>query len=203
MQYLRQKLHYPRTRCLLETKLRELLVTCEEDEVAVTMGQIDELGWNITLAFEDVRYTLHYLNTGVPHVVIFVEDLQAIDVNRVGRYFRFHEHFSPKGTNVNFVSLGLNQLPFSAHIRTYERGVERETLACGTGVTAAAYCLQRLYGFHSPISLQVQSGEWLQVAFVEVGSTLDNVTLKGPATWIADGQIELNVAAESFSLTFE
>lgn len=202
MQFLRQKLSYPRTRCLLETKNRELLVTIDAQDIAVHMGHVQELGWNVPLEFEGVHYMLHHLDTGVPHVVIFVDTLNAIDVNKIGHYIRFHPRFAPQGTNVNFVEIALSDMQFSAHIRTYERGVERETLACGTGVTAAAYCLHKLHGFHSPISLRVRSEEWLQVLFEEENGKLDNVTLKGPAVWIRDGQIQLDVAKKRFTLDF-
>ena len=79
--------------------------------------------------------TIHSLNTGVPHAVLFVPDADQAMVAPLGREIRFHPHFAPKGTNVNFVQvLGPNHI----RVRTYERGVEGETLACGTGVTASA-----------------------------------------------------------------
>lgn len=200
MQYLREKLHYPRTRCLLETKLRELLVDIIGSDVAVHMGEVKELGWNIQLEFEDTSYTMHYLDTGVPHVVIVVEQVDNIDVQKVGAFFRYHERFAPKGTNVNFVEICKEK--DTSLIRTYERGVERETLACGTGVCAAAYVLHKLHGLSSPISLRVQSGEWLQVLFDLLHGQVDNFTLKGPATWIRDGKLSLNINLEHFTLNF-
>jgi len=202
MQYLRQKLSYPRTRCLLETKNRDLLVTMEANEIAVHMGEVQELGWNIPLEYHKNHFMLHHLDTGVPHVVIFVENLNALDVNKIGEHIRFHPRFAPAGTNVNFVEIALMGLQFSAHIRTYERGVERETQACGTGVTAAAYCLNKLHGFHSPISLCVRSNEWLQVLFEEQNGKLDNVTLKGPATWIRDGKVLLDAKNSRATVEF-
>lgn len=202
MQFLRQKLSYPRTRCLLQTKNRDLLVSIEASDVAVHMGDIRELGLNIQLEFQDSLYLLHYIDTGVPHVVIFVDTLNNIDVNKIGAHFRFHERFAPQGANVNFVQVGLGEPQHTAHVRTYERGVERETLACGTGVTAAAYFLHKFHNFRSPISLQVRSGEWLQVLFEEVNGKLDNVTLKGPATWIRDGHIQLDTVKSRAKVDF-
>ncbi len=187
MQFLRQKGHFPRTKLLLETKLRDLVVTTDDETVSVNMGLIHEYGWDIPLEYEGKSYLAHHLNTGVPHIVIFVDDLDSVDVNALGRAFRYHPNFMPQGTNVNFVEAFAN----SAHIRTYERGVEAETLACGTGVCAAARCLQKFKEFTSPISLRVHSGEWLQVALEE-----KNAVLKGPATWIADGKIELDLYAK-------
>ena len=78
---------------------------------------------------------VNYINTGVPHVVIFVEGLDKINVNEIGRAVRYHGEFSPKGANVNFVEIVDDN---NIRIRTYERGVEGETLACGTGSVAAA-----------------------------------------------------------------
>ncbi len=187
MQFLRQKGHFPRTKLLLETKLRDLVITTDDQTVSVNMGCIHEYGWDIPLEYEGKTYLAHHLNTGVPHIVIFVDNLENVDVADIGRSFRNHPKFMPQGTNVNFVEVHAN----SAHIRTYERGVEAETLACGTGVCAAARCLQKLKGFTSPLSLRVQSGEWLQVELEE-----KNAVLKGPATWIADGKIELDMHAQ-------
>lgn len=192
MQFLRQKGSYPRERLLLETKLRDLVVTCDATTISIHMGTVHEYGWNIPVEYNGKTYMAHHLNTGVPHVVIFTENLEAVDVEQMGRYLRYHEKFGPQGTNVNFVEPMLQQPEFSAHIRTYERGVERETLACGTGVTAAAYCLNKLHGYHSPVSLKVQSGEWLQVLFEEHDGKIDNVILKGPATWLSDSEIALD-----------
>lgn len=202
MQFLRQKRNYPRTRCFLETRLRDLVISCDKQDISVSMGQVHEYGWDIPVEYEGKTYKAHHLNTGVPHIVIFVDDLEKVDVNGLGRYLRFHEKFGPQGTNVNFVQPILSEPEYTAHIRTYERGVERETLACGTGVTAAAYCLHKKHGFHSPISLRVQSGEWLQVLFEEQNGKIDNVILKGPATWIKDGTIELDPESLAFTLKF-
>jgi diaminopimelate epimerase len=200
MQFLRQKLSYPRTRCLLETKHRELLINTDGKDVAVQMGEVQEHGWNIELKYRDHTYKLSLLDTGVPHLVIIVDNVQEIDVADVGAYFRYHPHFAPKGANVNFVEIRGDN---TAHIRTYERGVERETLACGTGVTAAAYVLHKLFGFHSPISLRVQSGEWMQVLFeLDHHGKVDVLTLKGPATWIRDGNLILDKNHTAFSLKF-
>lgn len=200
MQFLRQKLSYPRTRCLLETKKRELLIRCENDDIIVHHGRIEELEWNIKLPIGRKNYILHHLNSGVPHVVIFVPDVDLVDVQKVGAHFRHHPHFATAGTNVNFVEITNKKPPYSARIRTFERGVERETLACGTGVCAAGYALQRLHGFCSPISLQVRSQEWLQIDFELQENKVDNLSLKGPATWIRDLDISIDFLTSYASL---
>lgn len=186
MQYLRQKLSYPRTRCLLETKARDLLIRFEDDEIIVHMGPVQALEWNVELVCGKNSYLLQHINSGVPHVVVFVPDVDQIDVQEIGAFFRSHPHFGPAGTNVNFVTITSQSPHRTAKIRTFERGVERETLACGTGVCATGYVLQKLYGFSSPIAFQTRSSEWLQVDFELQEGEIDNLTLRGPVKWIRD-----------------
>ena len=130
----------------------------------------------------------HSLNTGVPHAVIFVADADKAMVQQLGAEIRHHPQFAPKGTNVNFVQvLG----PNSIRVRTYERGVEGETLACGTGVTASALVSAVVHGFTSPVKVQVQGGDILEVSFTRNGSEFSDVKLTGPADFCFDGQIEI------------
>ena len=120
------------------------------------------------------------MNTGVPHVVVFVDDLENVDVKGVGKQIRFHPLFSPAGTNVNFVQvLGKGRLA----IRTYERGVEDETLACGTGATAAALIYMGKGG-EGRVEVLTRSGETLVVE-----KRGDEVYLQGGTRWIYDGQL--------------
>lgn len=131
---------------------------------------------------------IHSLNTGVPHAVMFVKDADRAMVQPIGSEIRHHKHFAPKGTNVNFVQLrGAN----SIRVRTYERGVEGETLACGTGVSASALIAARLHNFTSPVQVQVQGGDQLEVRFERDGDSFKNVSLKGPADFVFDGKIEI------------
>src|SRR6202022_4232749 len=110
--------------------------------------------------------TVHFVNAGVPHSVIMVDNLETAPVFELGKTIRYHPEFRPKGTNVNFVKA---LRPREIAIRTYERGVEAETLACGTGVTAAALIYSRLRSIDSPIRVRVRGGDWLEVGFVDVG----------------------------------
>ena len=131
---------------------------------------------------------MHFLNTGVPHAVIFVDDLEAVDVVKDGAALRYHEAFAPKGTNANFVqALG----PGRIAIRTYERGVEGETLACGTGVCAAAILHHLRTGDAGPIAVTVRGGDTLEVSFEKSGDGFHNVTLTGPADFVFDGSITI------------
>jgi diaminopimelate epimerase len=132
--------------------------------------------------------TVHSLNTGVPHAVIFVPDADKAMVQRLGTEVRYHQLFAPRGTNVNFVQcLG----PGHIRVRTYERGVEGETLACGTGVTASALVSSQVHRFPSPVRVQVQSGDTLEVAFKAAGSLFSQVQLTGPADFVFEGSTEL------------
>ncbi len=144
--------------------------------VQINMSTPKDLQLNASLDVLGTRLDVHSINTGVPHAVIFVDDLEAVDVQRLGRAIRYHEHFAPKGTNVNFVKI-LDENTVA--IRTYERGVEGETLACGTGVVACALILHELKGVPQPIGVRVKGGDLLQVGFKKAGGYGD-VTLTGP-----------------------
>ena len=133
------------------------------------------------------KLEIHSVNTGVPHAVLFVEDADKSMVSKLGKEIRHHDHYSPAGTNVNFVQLTGDN---SIHVRTYERGVG-ETLACGTGVTASALITAKLHGYASPISVQVLGGENLSVDFETDGNSFKNIKLTGPAEFVFTGQIEI------------
>lgn len=132
--------------------------------------------------------TVHSLDTGVPHAVLFVPDADKAMVAQLGPEIRHHAHFKPRGTNVNFVQvLG----PSHIRVRTFERGVEGETLACGTGVTASALVASRVHKFSSPVKVQVQGGEQLEVSFTVRNGAFSDVRLTGPAEFVFDGRIEI------------
>ena len=143
------------------------------------------LGMQIPLG--DKVFTGHFVNTGVEHVVYFVDDVQKTDVVTLGRKTRYHHLFAPSGTNANFISV---TDPHHIAIRTYERGVENETLACGTGSIAAALVATALKKVTPPVSLLTQSGLVLEVDFTQDGVVYKNVSLKGDARVIYKGQIE-------------
>jgi diaminopimelate epimerase len=131
---------------------------------------------------------VHSLNTGVPHAVVFVDDLENTDVRHLGRALRYHEHFAPKGTNANFVQ---QRATDTIAIRTYERGVEDETLACGTGMVACALIFHERTGAVSPVEVQVRGGETLRIGFTKTAEGYANVTLTGPADFVFDGTTKL------------
>ena len=138
------------------------------------------------------RVKFHSINTGVPHVVVEVSDIEVAEVMALGRAIRYSELF-PKGTNVNFVQVANSG---ELIVRTYERGVEGETLACGTGVTAAALIMHRVRGLALPLRVRVRGGETLAVgavteSSVNYGDTFRDVTLTGPAIETFSGTVKL------------
>lgn len=158
------------------------------DEVRLAMSAPHSLALVTELGVDGEKLKVHFLNTGVPHAVVFVDNLEKTEIVRLGRALRYHEHFAPKGTNANFIG----ELPGGAiAIRTYERGVENETQACGTGVTAAALIFAKLTGAPSPVNVKVRGGETLTVGFEVDGDGWKNVTLKGPAEFVFQGATEL------------
>ena len=132
---------------------------------------------------------VHFLNTGVPHAVIFLEDVEALDIAKAGASLRWNPAFAPHGANANFVQV---LSPGKLVLRTFERGVEGETLACGTGVCATALLHHLATGARSPLSVRVRGGETLEVGFeASAAGAPRNVTLKGGADFVFDGEIEL------------
>ncbi|MCX7956958.1 MAG: diaminopimelate epimerase [Endomicrobia bacterium] len=133
--------------------------------------------------------TVSYINTGVPHTIVFVDDIDKIDVIGLGRQIRYHKEFAPEGTNVDFVKIKDNN---GIYVRTYERGVENETLSCGTGVTAAS-CISAIKNFvRSPVSCITKSGEILKITFKlnspeDMISPISNLYLEGKVKHVFDG----------------
>ena len=138
-----------------------------------------------------------FINTGSPHLIVRLPELEAVDVGGRGRELRFHERLGPAGANVNFVSVEDRS---AIRLRTYERGVEGETLACGTGSVASAVVSTLLGVTDPPVKVSVRSGEALQVSFRKEGDRITNVTLQGSAHILFAGKAFYDLASRS--LTF-
>ena len=132
--------------------------------------------------------TVHFINSGVPHVVIPVAKIDDADVQREGAAIRHHKMFSPNGANVNFIE---KRGPNKIAIRTYERGVENETLACGTGIVASALIFAATEKTNGPIHVIARGGDELHVGFQTIDGSFRNVTLTGPAEFVFEGTIEI------------
>jgi diaminopimelate epimerase len=158
------------------------------DDVRLAMSAPHSTQLNKQLDLAGQSHTIHSINTGVPHAVVFVQDLDGFDLGKYGAALRFHPHFAPKGTNANFA---MEQDRQTIVVRTYERGVENETLACGTGVVASALVFHELTGAASPIRVKVKGGELLEVGFKTQPGGFSHVTLTGPAEFVFEGEIAL------------
>jgi diaminopimelate epimerase len=183
-----QKIAGAKGQTTFETGAGVITAVFEGERVAVNLTTPKDLRLDQKVAVSSGPLLVHSLNTGVPHAVIFVPDADQAMVQKLGPEVRYHPAFAPKGANVNFVQvLG----PQAIRVRTYERGVEGETLACGTGVTAAALVASRVHGFASPVKVRVQGGDELEVSFTRTGDAFSDVRLSGPADFVFEGRIEI------------
>ncbi len=156
------------------------------DQVRLGMSKPKGLHMGQLLPVDGKNYEVHFVNTGVPHAAVLVDDLENTPVTKLGAALRYHEAFAPRGTNANFIGkLSANSIA----IRTYERGVEDETLACGTGMVACALIFHELTGAPSPINVKVRGGDTLTVSFSGHAGDYEGVTLTGPADFVFEGQV--------------
>ncbi len=170
----------------IETMAGILNATVEGDVVKVKLTDPKNIKWNLCLDINKCPYKLNFVDTGVPHVIHFVEDLDKVDVKNIGSYIRHHGEFSPEGTNADFVKVVDES---NIKIRTYERGVEDETLACGTGAVAAAIISAEAEKLRSPVTVETRSGEKLKVHFEMLEGNFRNVYLEGRAKLVFNGDI--------------
>lgn len=187
-QYLKE-LNIPGDSFHIEVTHKIYPIKVDPSYVNVSLIPPTEIKWNVKVPLEEKIVTLDFLNTGVPHVVIFTEDLENIEFTSLGPKIRHHSLFAPRGTNVNFASLAADG---SVHMRTYERGVEQETLACGTGAAAVAIAATIKYHLKSPITVNTRSGEPLEFHLAMHNGEISNLTMKGPATWIFRGKVKFS-----------
>ncbi len=179
---LRCFVHFLRDRKVLQAKYlieiagKVLTVKANQSKISTFLSPPRILHWDIEIE----NHPIFVVDTGVPHAVIFAEE--GVDVLREGGRLRYHEKFHPEGVNVNFVTArGDGQL----HVRTYERGVESETLACGTGAAAVAFVANRLGYCSEKVEIITQSQESLHV---EVGNEIEVI---GPSVKVFDGHVYL------------
>jgi len=159
------------------------------EQVKIQLSEPFDLDLNQQLDVNGESIAVHSLNTGVPHAMVFVDDLAEVDIRAKGSALRYHDRFAPAGTNVNFVEV--LEENFIA-IRTYERGVEDETLACGTGMVACAIVHHELTAIPAPIRVRVAGGDTLEIGFTKTESgSYEDVTLLGPAEFTFEGTTSL------------
>lgn len=168
----------------IDTTAGILNAAVKGDVVKVALTEPRDIKWNLCLTIEKCPYKLNFINTGVPHVVHFVDDLEKVDVKDLGSHIRHHGEFSPSGTNADFVKVVDAR---NIKVRTYERGVEDETLACGTGSVAAAIIAAESEKMASPVTVETRSGEKLKVYFDIIDGNFRNVYLEGKAKLVYEG----------------
>lgn len=154
--------------------------------VRVQLTGASSLRQNITVPVAGGTRTGHFIDTGVPHLVYLSDHLDGEDVQAVGSATRRHGLFKPAGTNVNFVQI---DGPRKLRIRTYERGVEGETLACGTGAVAAVLIAASLGKAASPVTVTTRGGDRLVVSFTRDGDEFTDLYLEGEATVVCEGSL--------------
>lgn len=154
----------------------------------VLLGMTEPRDWRLrrTLALDGRTIEYSFVNTGVPHVVTVADDLDRVDVQGTGSRIRRHADFAPAGTNANFISV---TGPSSLRIRTFERGVEGETLACGTGMVAACLVAGKLGLVRPPVRITPASGDGLEVNYALTDGGAAGVTLLGPAVHVFQGTV--------------
>ncbi len=165
----------------------EAEVLNDEGEVSLLMTPPFDYRTGLEAELDGKLHEISYMNSGVPHAVLFMDEAEEIAVKKWGSSVRFHELFQPAGTNVNFVQ------PLAdggIRVRTYERGVEDETMACGTGAVASAIFAANRGMTSSPVTVTTSGGERLTIVFdLQQDSTAENVYLQGPARIIYIGQL--------------
>ncbi len=157
-------------------------------QVRLRMKDPQAMRIGLSLRYGKNVLSIHTVDTGSPHAVVFLRKgkIASVDVTGIGRWLRMHSTFTPHGVNANFVErIG----PKSLRMRTYERGVEAETLACGTGAVACSVVGAVALGLRSPISVHTRSGDILRVHFNRDGASFSNVVLEGPVALAYTGEI--------------
>jgi len=173
-----------------------------DDKVKLRMKDPSDFRMDQAIEISGGMVHFHFVNSGSPHCVIFLDEnkslgskLDAVDVHGIGREIRYHRYFSPDGTNVNFIEKN-NAGNYT--IRTYERGVEAETLACGTGSVASALIINRIKNFSPPVVLSVRSGETLEIGLRNAGAGIyRDVSLSGSAHVVFSGKITYEFSSQS------
>jgi diaminopimelate epimerase len=164
------------------------ILSAQVDEKRVKLEMTKPFGLKLdeTLLIDGKKQVFSSINTGVPHAVLFVEDLEGLDMVPIGKTIRFHSNFAPSGTNVNFIRLEKGS---QLSIRTYERGVEDETLACGTGAVASALIAAFKGLVKSPVSIKTRGGEVLTVYFEIEAREVKRVFFEGDVHIIYEAEM--------------
>ncbi len=154
--------------------------------VKLEMTKPHGLALDETLEIDGKNQVISSINTGVPHAVLFEKNVEEMEIVPMGRAIRYHPHYAPKGTNANFVRVDRDS---QMVVRTYERGVEDETLACGTGTVASALVAALKGLVTSPVSVRTRGGEILKVHFQIDGGEVKKVFFEGDVHIIYEAEM--------------
>ncbi len=163
-----------------------------KEMIGLNMGAPTETKLDILININGQQISCSYINTGVPHVIVETEKLEDTEVDKLGRAIRYNNEFTPEGTNVDFVRVTGKS---SIKIRTYEKGVEAETMACGTGVAASAIIQSLKVKVKPPVEVTTRGGDIMKVRFSQSNkedliSKINNMVLEGPAKLVFSGEIQ-------------
>jgi len=182
-----KRLKIDKETCHIEVTGRIYFCRFQDEKIKICLGSPKILYWDLAIAIENEPLRLFVLDTGVPHAVVFTEDLEKIDLMQIGRKLRFHPKLAPEGANVDFAKI----LPSKEiRMRTYERGVEGETLMCGTGAAAVAFAAFQIYRLSSPIKIQAPQNEHLEFIVTPIQKGEHEIEMTGPAAIVFTGEIE-------------
>jgi diaminopimelate epimerase len=169
-------------------------VSIDSDDVSLHMKNPISLMFNRHISVGKKNISFHSIDTGAPHIVVNIDEfsknttIEHFDVQRWGKKLRWHKKFSPEGTNVNFIKIFECNV---VQLRTFERGVEAETLACGTGSVASAIISYMKWKLNKPITVIPTSKVPLVINFDDVENSIQNITLTGPATITFSGSVDV------------
>jgi diaminopimelate epimerase len=173
-------------RMSFETLAGVIAAEVEGRRVKVQMVRPFGMELNLRIRIDEQEHALHFINTGVPHAVEIVEEARRVEGVDLGRKIRFHPRFQPAGTNANFVQpIDRRHLK----VRTYERGVEDETLACGTGAVASTLIAAALGLADSPVAVETSGGEILNIYFQRREKDFEGVFLEGDTRLVYEGNL--------------
>lgn len=170
----------------IETLAGVLKAKVDGDVAKVRLTDPKDFARVENFAVPGAKGDIFFVNTGVPHLVTELPGLAAADVHELGRVIRYHERFKPAGTNASFFEV---MEPGRIRVRVYERGVEGETLSCGTGSSACAIIAAHKYGYASPVRVLVQSGDELRIYFEKTQTGFRNVDLEGAVVRLKKGVV--------------
>jgi len=179
--YGKSKIKGQKVKFRIETEAGIIDALVKKNKVKIKMNTPEKLKLSFPIKIGGKTLKANFVIVGVPHAIIPVKDVSKIDVENTGRAIRFHRRFQPEGTNVNFVQVSNSG---RIKVRTYERGVEGETLSCGTGSTSSAFILNKLGSVKNRVSVLTKSGEVLVIDMKKAG-----VYLTGAAEIVFKGSI--------------